>query len=194
MSIRFMVRLAAASLVVGACSADDGAAGQQGPTGSPGAAGAAGANGERGAQGAPGTPGSPGTAGEAGASGPRGATGDAGASAIVAANNTLGNIAGPLPKTGTFTTNGGTILLTVSGTMWVNGGPGFMGLDVAVDSTAIGSVNAFTNEGNSHKTLPTRVYVVPGLAAGDHTITLSAQNGTTTDASDFFSATVVEFR
>ncbi len=140
-----------------------------------------------GRDGVTGDAGAPGPAGEAGPPGPKGDTG------FVDVTEAFGNKPGPLPASGTFTSTGGKLVVTVSGTAYRTT-TGTIGYDVAIDTNPIGSVNAFTNEPNSHKALPVRTFVVTGIAAGSHTIDFAAQANTVSDGNDYFNATVLEVR
>lgn len=133
--------------------------------------------------------GAPGPAGPPGEAGPPGPKGD---SPAVAAKEAIGNAPGPLPLNGSVTTGGGRLLLTISGSGYRQETPGTLGIDVTIDGTPMGSINAYTNEILSHKTLPARTLVIEGLIAGTHTVTLVAQADTMTDANDYFNVTVVE--
>jgi hypothetical protein len=151
-----------------ACSAEDGAEAPP-PSGSPSRAGAE---------------------GEAGPPGPPGEKGDPG---VMNATEAIGNQTGPLPVTGSVVTVGGRLVVTVSGTGYRET-VGTLGFDVSIAGTSIGSVNGFTNQGLSHKTLPTRTFVVTGIPAGSHGVMITAQDETLTDENDYFNASVVEIR
>jgi hypothetical protein len=65
-------------------------------------------------------------------------------------------------------------------------------MSVLVDGQSVGVVRVFANETGSHRTLVATALVVTNVPAGNHTLTLTAFDGTATDASDFFSVTVLE--
>ncbi|MCA1636352.1 MAG: hypothetical protein LC802_22350 [Acidobacteria bacterium] len=97
---------------------------------------------------------------------------------------------GGLPKSINFTTNGGLVILFVSGSGWAPNG-GLIGMSVKVDGALKGNMRAFTNEPGSHKSF------VPGqlvlaLDAGQHTLLLEALPGTASDLNDFYNVTAVE--
>jgi len=103
---------------------------------------------------------------------------------------------GPLPKAGSFTSTGGTLLVFVSGSAYRNV-PGL--LQIELDITGPANVNnatvlsVFTNEGNSHKAFPSEVEVLTNLPAGTYTFTLRASAATTiTDGSDRYTISVLE--
>jgi hypothetical protein len=148
--------------------------------------------GPTGAAGQPGNPGEPGPPGPPGA---KGDPGDAGVPGVVAVTEPFANQKGPLPVSGLFTSAGGRLIITVSGSAFRTAiGSGTLGFDVAIDGIKIGSINGFTNEPQSHRTLPTRTFVVQTVGAGNHTISLAVQLDTVTDANDYFNITVVELQ
>jgi hypothetical protein len=99
---------------------------------------------------------------------------------------------GGLPLTSSsFTTGGGTLLIFASGAGYATNFQQ-IGMAIAVDSVTKGYAKTFTNETSSHKAFAANALVVSGIAAGSHTITLSAWNGTITNPDDFFSVTVLE--
>jgi hypothetical protein len=97
-------------------------------------------------------------------------------------------------KTGTFTSMGGTVILTVSGSGYVGANPPslLMDLSVQLDGNVIGHLKEYTNETGSHKAFPTRSFVLAGLAAGSHTVGLLQTAPMTSDGNDFFTVTVIE--
>jgi hypothetical protein len=101
---------------------------------------------------------------------------------------------GPLPISSTFTSSGGTLVITVSGTAYAPADGSYIGFDIYLDGTALGYSAMYANIGNVHMTLPTRV-VTAKPAAGTHTLQITADSYytlTTTDYNDFYWATVVE--
>lgn len=119
--------------------------------------------------------------------------------------------AGPLPVEGTFTSRGGTLIVSVSGSGYRGTGSsqleGKIAMDVRVDGGLQGFLVGYTNERNSHKAFVSEDLVVRGFPAGEHTVTLGRVYAavvcntpnetkdapcTTTDANDFFSVTVTE--
>ncbi len=193
----FVVAVLAMSSVAVVGCASDGKDGAMGPAGAAGTAGPAGPAGPAGQAGAAGATGAAGPGGDAGPAGPKG---DAGTPAFTEATEIFSNTpaTGGLPLTSAaFTTTGGKLVLTVSGSGWrANAdGPGTLGFDVSIDGNPVGSINGFTNYVDDHRTLPTRTFVVSGIAAGNaHTLTIAAQAKTTTDLNDYFNATLVEYK
>jgi hypothetical protein len=117
--------------------------------------------------------------------------------------------AGPLPLEGSFRSDGGVVLLTVSGSAFRNSTtPGKLGFRIVFDNlgTLIDTVDGYTSERFSHKALPTDQILLHG-PPGLHTIRLEARNNsicgdpgetsgtycTATDANDTFSVSAVEF-
>jgi hypothetical protein len=121
----------------------------------------------------------------------------------------MSNKPGPLGTTGitgSFQSSGGPLLIIVSGSSYsVQGGnaafvDGTLDVAVQLDGKTVGDLVEYTNEGLSHKALPTRAFWLPlGVSdggappSGTHTLgLLNGNTATTNDANDYFSATVVE--
>jgi hypothetical protein len=118
---------------------------------------------------------------------------------------------GPLPLEGNYTSKGGTLIISASGsgyraTASARQG-GRIGMDVFVDGLFQGLSRVITNERDSHKAFVPGFLVVEGLPAGPHTIRLEAvydsgvcnsanetihDRCTTTDGNDSFGLTVME--
>ena len=119
---------------------------------------------------------------------------------------------GPLPKQAAYTSKGGTLLITASGSGFQYSGntlrtSGRIGMSVKVDQAQY-IVGAFVNDKDHHYAFVPETFVVSGVAAGQHTISLEAlytpvacdtSRGvtpdtycTTTDGNDPFSVTVLE--
>ncbi len=99
---------------------------------------------------------------------------------------------GPLTLSKQFSTSGGTLVIFASGSGFIGGGGGHIGMEIRVDNVNKATVRVFTNEGSSHKAFVSNPIVVAGIAAGTHTLSLVALAGVATDANDFFSVTVFE--
>jgi len=115
---------------------------------------------------------------------------------------------GPLPLEGTYTSKGGTLLISASGSGYRDTTlDGLIAMKVMVDGTWYGTAEVFTNETNSHKAFVVDNVVVSGLPAGQHTVRLeefdhSSCNNTTeertylpcttTNHDDSFKVTVLE--
>lgn len=101
--------------------------------------------------------------------------------------------AGALPKTsGAFTTRGQTLLVIASGSGYHAVGGALIGMNIQIDGVNKGVSRVFTNEANSHKAFVMNPLIVTGIAAGAHTVSLTALAGTLGDANDIFNATVIE--
>jgi hypothetical protein len=103
-------------------------------------------------------------------------------------------VPGPLPKSGTMTKSSASskLLFQASGSAF-NAGGATMIVDVRVNGLTVGQLRAYSNEGSSHKTLVSNSMVVTGLAAGNHSVSLVAAAGTSTDLNDYFDVTAIEF-
>jgi hypothetical protein len=117
---------------------------------------------------------------------------------------------GPLPRSGSYTSKGGTLIISASGSGFRSAFAqkgGLIGMGIVVDGTHRGISEVTTNERDSHKAFVTDTIVVEGLAAGSHSISLQdkfasgvcntaseevAHYCTTTNADDTFYVTVVE--
>ena len=118
---------------------------------------------------------------------------------------------GSLPQEGTFTSTGGTLIISATGSGFRGTGTsqkeGRIGMAVFVDGKFEGVVQGYTNERNSHKAFVPQDLDVPGLPAGQHTIRLEEEYDdsrcntvdetqstycTDTDNNDIFHVTVLE--
>ena len=100
---------------------------------------------------------------------------------------------GSFPRTGTLTTNGGTLMLFVAGTAFRNSGAGPMTMEVSVDGILRGTLTRWANEAGSHKSFPSAVFIVTGLAAGSYPVQITIDFLTTAfDANDYSQLTVLE--
>lgn len=100
--------------------------------------------------------------------------------------------AGGLPVSGGFDSEGGTVVLFVSGSAWRTDAAGTCGVDVLVDGTSVGTVTAYTNEPDSHKALVSAPLVLARLAAGAHTVELQPLSGTSSDFNDPYRVVALE--
>jgi hypothetical protein len=116
-----------------------------------------------------------------------------------------------LPTQGTYTSEGGTLVISAAGSGFRSTSNtrtvGDIGMRILVDGTVRGEALLHANERQSHKPFVARQVVVKGLAAGSHTIRLEAIYGsncntdsetrfsvcTTTNSNDRFEVTVLEF-
>ena len=115
-----------------------------------------------------------------------------------------------LPTQGTYTSEGGTLVISAAGSGFRSDSNtrtvGDIGMRILVDGTERGQALLHANERQSHKPFVARQVVVKGLAAGSHTIKLEAIYEsscntdsetrftvcTTTNSNDRFEVTVLE--
>lgn len=98
---------------------------------------------------------------------------------------------GALPLGGGFDSQGGTVMLFVSGSAFRSSMAGMVGVDVIVDGSSVGSVRTYTNEIASHKALVSTPLVVD-LPEGAHTVQLEPLADTSTDSNDPFAVVALE--
>jgi hypothetical protein len=113
----------------------------------------------------------------------------------LAASVAIAYAGAPLPRSGTFSSSGGLLVVFTGASGFRQTPGGTMQVDVAIDGTVVGSLSSYTNETGSHKALVANPIIVTGLPAGSHTVTLSAApgaNGPNTDANDYSQVTVLE--
>jgi hypothetical protein len=112
---------------------------------------------------------------------------------VARASVAMANVAGPLPKSGSFQSAGGQLLLTVTASAYKPPEmTGTLTISVQLDGSALGELKVYTNEPFSHKAFPGRSFLATA-AAGAHTVTLTAGAVTTSDVNDYFNVTVLEF-
>ena len=118
------------------------------------------------------------------------------ATALPMVTRLLSDQPAPLPlATTSFPTNGGKLVVTVSGsarTEGANAGP--VAVDVLVDDTPIGTSAGVATGSPRRKARAAATFVVDGVAAGTHTITLRSGEGTVTTPDDTFTVSVAEVR
>ena len=100
--------------------------------------------------------------------------------------------AGPLPITSSFSTSGGTLLIFVSGSAYSGTAGASIGMTISIDGTSIDSLLLYANSSGFHLPFVSKTVIKRGLAAGSHSLTLTALSGTTTDLQDNFDVTVQE--
>lgn len=98
---------------------------------------------------------------------------------------------GSLPLEGGFDSQGGTVMLFVSGSAYRGAMAGMVGVDVLVDGAAVGSVRAYTNEIASHKAFVSTPFVLD-LAEGAHTVQLVPLPDTASDFNDPYVVVALE--
>ena len=95
------------------------------------------------------------------------------------------------PRSGTFTSNGGTLMIFASAGAYHATAGSTMQVDVKLDTVVKASLKAYTNEANSHKMLCSDPIVLTGIGAGSHTVELVLVAGSS-DANDYSQVTVLE--
>ena len=68
----------------------------------------------------------------------------------------------------------------------------FIGMQLAFDGVAVTNARSFSNEPASHKAFTTNFRIQRNVAAGAHSIRLTALSGTNTDANDWYNVVVLE--
>jgi hypothetical protein len=99
---------------------------------------------------------------------------------------------GPLPITAKFKApSDATVYLEVNGSVWTQSANAMIGIQVAIDGKPAGTAQIFSNAASTHRTV-VPLYVPLQLAFGEHSITLSAPQGSTTvsDKNDFYAAVI----
>jgi hypothetical protein len=109
-------------------------------------------------------------------------------SRVFSANVTTAN---GLPLSGSFSSNGGSLLIMASGSGFA-AAAGVIGMNISVDGSVRGTARSFTNEPSSHKAFVSTHLFITGLAAGSHTLNLDPLSGTRTDFNDFFDVAIME--
>jgi hypothetical protein len=107
----------------------------------------------------------------------------------------ISNRPGPLPLSGTFTSQGGALLILVSGSgkRRSNVLPGIIGMDVRLDDKEIGKCQAFGDAEGKRGTFVPVFITVSGVSPGRHDVVLHPFSRTETDDNDFFNVTIVEY-
>ncbi len=97
-----------------------------------------------------------------------------------------------LPRSGSFTSSGGTLLITACGSGYVTAGGNYTGINVLLDGGTYGGMYMTLNLANVHTAFPPCQLVVSGIPAGNHTIQLTSYNGLIADCNDNNEVTVME--
>jgi hypothetical protein len=102
-------------------------------------------------------------------------------------------VTGALPRSGDFSSSGGTLILFVSGYAYFTvGGDSVIGVDVDIDGSDVGDALLYANEASSHKIIVSSAIVATGFTAGNYTVHLTAHSGTETDTNDVHDVLVYE--
>ncbi len=103
------------------------------------------------------------------------------------------NSAGPMPITSaSFSTYGGTLVISYSGSGYSSVNGIMIGMVVKVDGVAFDQTAIYANALGTHLAFVPKQWVLTGIAAGSHTISLTPMAGTSTDYNDIFNVVVTE--
>ena len=105
----------------------------------------------------------------------------------------MGDTPGGLPVSASFTTHGGTVWITVSGSGYAATAGTIIGATISVDGTTRSTMKIFANAATTHLAFVPVTFILSGLTAGSHTIAIAALSGTTTDTNDFYNVDIIEF-
>lgn len=101
------------------------------------------------------------------------------------------NISGGLTINGQFTSGGGTLVFSVSGSGYCSvAGP--IGMNILLDGVVVDNCQIFANAINTHLAFVPKTFVRAGVAAGNHTLSLQPFAGTLSNV-DNYCVTVLEF-
>jgi len=97
---------------------------------------------------------------------------------------------GPLPLTANFNAPGNTqMYLEINGSVWTQSVDQMIGIAIALDGNAVGTAQIWSNANATHRAV-VPAYIAVTLSQGAHTLTLSANPGSTTvsDYNDLYTA------
>lgn len=97
---------------------------------------------------------------------------------------------GPLPITVNFNAlSDAPVFLEVNGSIWTQSANSMIAIQIAIDGGAVGKAQIYSNTQATHRAV-VPAYIPLQLAFGSHSLTLSAQPGTTTvsDSNDIYTA------
>lgn len=104
------------------------------------------------------------------------------------------NAQGPMPLRGnSFRSEGGTLILSASGSGFSNNGGAIIGMNVLVDGAVVGTCKAYANQQRIHLPFIPIAVELRELKHGNHVIEVQPLGGTLTDPNDFFNVTISEF-
>jgi hypothetical protein len=92
-----------------------------------------------------------------------------------------------------FQSNGGTLLIRSNVSAYASSSGQMLMTGVQVDGTSHGWMSVYANPAETHMTLVSNDLVVTGIAAGQHTFTMIAEENPITDVNDRVSVTILEF-
>lgn len=105
----------------------------------------------------------------------------------------LTNAQGPMPLRGnSFRSDGGTLILTASGSGYVDNAGLILGMNVLVDGAVVGTCKGYANQAGVHMPF-VPIAVELRVRHGNHVIEVKPLSNTRTDNNDFFNVTISEF-
>jgi hypothetical protein len=98
---------------------------------------------------------------------------------------------GPLPIKVTFNSlTNGPVYLQVDGSVWTQTANKMIGIAIQIDGNQVGVAQIFSNTASTHRAV-VPAFIALKLDQGQHTLSLLAQDATTTsDLNDFFTAVI----
>ncbi len=103
------------------------------------------------------------------------------------------NFTGGLIVNAGFSTGGGTLVITASGSGYTSGTLGPIGMNILLDGVVVETCQVNANVVNSHMAFVPKTFVRKGVPAGAHTITLQPLPNTLSNVADNYCVTIVEF-
>ncbi|WP_189887606.1 hypothetical protein [Streptomyces xantholiticus] len=103
-----------------------------------------------------------------------------------------GQSGGSVVASGSFSSYGGTLIITAAASAYSSIGAAMLGMTVQVDGRSVGTMQAIANPAAVHLGLTGNDLVATGINAGNHTVSLVAKDGTVTDFNDRCSVTIIE--
>ena len=92
-----------------------------------------------------------------------------------------------------FTSDGGTLLVRANCSVWTQNAPCMLEVGIQIDGVSQGFLGIFANFSTTHMTAVSNDLVLTNVPAGQHTLTLLAEEATITDSNDRVSVMILEF-
>jgi hypothetical protein len=108
------------------------------------------------------------------------------------ATQVMDQVTGQLPKSASFSSGGGTLVIIFSGTGRGGSSDAVIGMNLLINQTVVSNTRSWTNNSNYHQVFTTNIYVGANIPAGEHTIGLTALPQTVTDEHDWFNVAILE--
>ena len=97
---------------------------------------------------------------------------------------------GPLPINITFQAPGDSpMYIEVNGSVWTQNANTMTGIQIALDGSVVGTANIFSNAASTHRAV-VPAYIPVKLSQGQHSLALTAAQGTVSDYNDFYTAVI----